>query len=335
MTSNLEMVKVVPCVVDIAWVIKKTKRSLHEMSANKTIADAKPNNWVDRLKSRRLKYLFRLARFDRPVGVWLLLWPCFWGIVLATPSSAVPNLWLFIWFFFGAMLLRSAGCAWNDIVDRKLDAVVERTAGRPLAQGHLTLAEAYVFLVVLLLLGFLVLLQLQPFAVVVGLCSLALAIFYPYAKRLIHCPQLILGLAFNWGVLVAWSAVKGQLDFHIVPLYVAGVVWTIGYDTIYAHQDKKGDTLAQVKSSALFFGEKTRMWLWGLYGLTVALLAVNGLINALSVFYYFFVMLVAGHFAWQIMAVRFESPHSCLRVFRSNTLVGGVVLAGLIVGKWF
>lgn len=305
------------------------------MDANKTISDAKPNNWVDRLISGRLKYLLRLARFDRPVGVWLLLWPCLWGVVLATPSSAVPNVWLFVWFLLGALLLRSAGCAWNDIVDRKLDAVVERTAGRPLAQGHLTLAEAYLFLGVLLLLGFMVLLQLHPFAIVVALCSLALVIFYPYAKRLIHWPQLILGLAFNWGVLVGWSAVKGQLDLQAVPLYAAGVMWTVGYDTIYAHQDKEGDVLAKVKSSALRFGGRTRRWLWGLYGLTVVLLVVSGLINALSIFYYLFVILVAGHFIWQIIAVRFESPESCLRVFRTNILVGGVVLVGLFVGKWF
>lgn len=299
------------------------------------IADAHPENWVDRFVPGRIKYLFRLARFDRPVGTWLLLWPSYWGIVLASPPRTVPDPWLFLWFFLGAFLMRSAGCAYNDIVDRKIDVLVERTAGRPLARGQLTLSEAYLFTALLLALALWVLLQLNSFAVLVAVASLALVAAYPYMKRVTYWPQVVLGLAFNWGVLAGWAAVEGSLAFEPLYLYAGGIFWTIAYDTIYAHQDKEDDILAGVKSSALILGENTQSWLFVFYALAAGFFVLTGIVNALSIFYYLIVALVAVHFLWQVNNVRIHDPDNCLRVFRSNIFVGGVMLFGLVLGKWF
>ncbi|HXV74503.1 MAG TPA: 4-hydroxybenzoate octaprenyltransferase [Sphingomonadales bacterium] len=305
------------------------------MTVERIVADANPGNWVDRFVPGRIKYLFRLARFDRPVGTWLLLWPCYWGVALAAPPMTFSDSWLFLWFFLGAFLMRSAGCTWNDIVDRQIDALVERTAERPLARGHLTLAEAYLFLALLLLLALWVLLHLHPFAVLVALSSLAFVAAYPFMKRVTYWPQVVLGLAFNWGVLVGWSAVTGGLSTGPLPLYAAGIFWTVGYDTIYAHQDKEDDILAGVKSSALILGENTQAWLFVFYALAAGFLVLTGIENSLSIFYYLIVALVTVHFLWQVNNVRIDDSDNCLRVFRSNIFVGGVVLLGLFLGKWF
>jgi 4-hydroxybenzoate polyprenyltransferase len=306
-----------------------------DKTIEKTIADASPGNWVDRFVPGRIKYLFRLARFDRPVGTWLLLWPSYWGIVLATPAKTLPDPWLFLWFFLGSFLMRSAGCAYNDIVDRKLDALVERTTERPLARGHLTLNEARLFTALLVLLALWVLLQLRPFAILVAGASLALVAVYPFMKRVTYWPQVVLGLAFNWGVLVGWAAVQGRLGFEPLYLYAGAIFWTIGYDTIYAHQDKEDDILAGVKSSALILGENTPSWLFVFFALAVGFFVLTGVVNDLSIFYYLIVALVAVHFLWQVNNVRINDRDACLRVFRSNIYVGGVLLLGLILGKWF
>ena len=203
--------------------------------------------------------LLRLARLNEPIGTWLLLLPGWWSITLA--SSSWSNFRLYFLFFIGAVIMRSAGCIINDIADINFDGLVERTKKRPLVKREITTFQAIVFLSFLLLIGFAILIQFNFFSIVVGACSLILVFIYPFMKRITFWPQAILGLTFNWGALLGWSTVTGELSFTAVALYFAGFFWTLGYDTIYAHQDKTDDALIGVKSTALKFGHKTKPWL--------------------------------------------------------------------------
>ncbi len=226
---------------------------------NGRVADS-TGNWVDSFAPGWTRPYLRLARLDRPIGSWLLLMPCWWSTALAgvAARAAVPNVWHIVLFFIGAFAMRGAGCTWNDIVDRDLDARVERTRSRPIPSGQVSVAQAAAFLIVQALVGLAVLLQFNRFAIAIGIASLAIVAVYPFMKRVTYWPQIVLGLAFSWGALMGWAAAFGRLDPPAFVLYAGSIAWVIGYDTIYAHQDREDDALIGIKSTALLFGERTK-----------------------------------------------------------------------------
>src|SRR5712675_1740811 len=240
------------------------------------VADS-TGNWVDSNAPAWARPYLRLGRFDRPIGAWLLLLPCWWSVGLAAVRAAGPiSLWHTLLFFIGAFAMRGAGCTWNDIVDRDLDARVERTRSRPIPSGQVGVPGAAIFLVLQALLGLAVLLQFNRFTILVGLASLAVVAIYPFMKRVTYWPQIVLGLAFSWGALMGWPAVFARLDWPALLLYAGAIAWVIGYDTIYAHQDREDDALIGIKSTALLFGERTKSMLALFYALAVALIALAG-----------------------------------------------------------
>ena len=269
----------------------------------------------------------RLARLDRPIGTGLLLWPCFWGIALAG-----PDIRLFALFALGALVMRSAGCVINDIADREIDARVARTATRPLASGELKPLNAWLFLAVLLSLGLIVLLQLNRTAIALGVAALPLVGLYPFMKRITWWPQAWLGLTFNWGALMGWAAASGGLAWPAVVLYMAGIAWTLGYDTIYAHQDKEDDALIGVKSSARRLGAATRPWLFGFYGACLALLALAGALAGVAWPFYPVLAAAGAQLAWQAAKVDIDDAADCLAKFKSNGLFGALVFAAIVAG---
>ena len=303
-------------------------------SPDTPVADAGAHNWVDRYAPAGWRPYMRLARLDRPIGIWLLLWPCWWSLALAAPQVGrrFPEPQLLVLFAVGAVVMRGAGCTFNDIADRDLDAKVARTASRPLPSGSVGLAGAALFLIAQALLGLLVLLSFNPFAVALGTASLLLVAVYPFMKRVTDWPQAVLGLTFNWGALLGWAATTGRLDVAPVLLYMAGVFWTLGYDTIYAHQDKEDDALIGVRSTALRLGARTKRWLWGFYGSAVALFAAAGWAAGLGPAFYLVLILVGGHFAWQISRLDTGEAKSCLAVFGSNRELGALVFVAIVAG---
>jgi 4-hydroxybenzoate polyprenyltransferase len=285
--------------------------------------------WIEHLPERLRPYAV-LARWDRPIGSWLLLLPGWWALALA-PGG--PDLRLVALFALGAVAMRGAGCVVNDLIDRDLDARVERTRQRPLASGHLGVPQALAFLALQSLVGALVLLAFDGFAVGLALASLPLIVIYPLMKRVTWWPQAFLGITFNWGALVGWAAATGELAAPALLLYAAGFFWTLGYDTIYAHQDKTDDALIGIRSTARRLGAATPRWLWGFYGVTLALLAAAGWSAGLGPGFYLLLPAVAGHFAWQIRTLELDDPRSCLRRFRSNRDLGLLVCLAILAGK--
>ncbi|WP_439816588.1 4-hydroxybenzoate octaprenyltransferase [Zavarzinia sp. CC-PAN008] len=303
-------------------------------------ADRIHNSWVDHAPGWVKPYL-RLARFDRPIGTWLLLFPCLWSAALVAGALAqagdhwtarLPNPLHVALFAIGAVAMRGAGCTINDIVDRDIDAAVARTRGRPLPSGAVTLRGALAFLGLQLAVGLAVLLCFNTFTIALAASSLVIVAAYPFMKRITYWPQVVLGLAFNWGALVGWSAVTGDLGLPAVLLYAAGITWTLGYDTIYAHQDKADDAIVGVKSSALALGSGTRPFLFAIYGVTWVLLGLAGLTAGLGFWYVLALGPAFIHLFWQAMLVRLDEPEHCLMTFRSNVAVGWLVLAALVIG---
>jgi len=269
-----------------------------------------------------------LARLDRPIGTWFLLFPGWWSIAMA--ATGWPDWLLLALFGIGAVAMRGAGCTLNDLVDRDFDAQVARTRTRPLPSGAVTPRQAVVFLVLQLALGAAVLFSFNRFAIAVGLAVLVLIATYPFMKRITYWPQLFLGLNFNWGALLGWAAMRGELDLAPALLYAGGIAWTLGYDTIYAHQDKEDDVRIGVKSSALALGARTRPWLFVFYAAAGALWAGAGASAGLAWPYYLGVGLAALQMAWQAARVAIDDPEDCLAKFRSNRLVGWALLLGAI-----
>ncbi len=293
-------------------------------------ADAISGSWVDSMPDWARPYL-RLARADRPIGAWLLFWPCWWGLALAGPNWKQWG--LFILFLIGAFVMRSAGCVYNDMADRDFDRQVERTRHRPLASGALNMVQAGLFLAALLFVGLLVLLMLNPFSIWLGAASLGVVALYPFAKRFTDWPQVVLGLAFNWGALLGWAAVTGSLAPAPLVLYVAGIAWTLGYDTIYAHQDKEDDALIGVRSTALTLGRATKRWLILFYAVMLSGLFLAGYLANLSWVFYVLCAFVALHLIVQILRVDIDDPHSCLMVFRSNHGTGAMVFVAIAAAQ--
>ena len=299
-------------------------------------SDIPRGSWVDRHAPEAWRPYLRLARADRAIGTWLLLWPCWWSIPLAAAwQDEAPSLFLLLLFGLGALTMRAAGCTVNDLIDRKIDAKVARTADRPLASGQLSVPQALVFLVALLTISLVILLQLSETAILLGVASLLLVFPYPLMKRITYWPQAWLGLTFNWGALMGWAAVTGAVAWPALLLYLAGVFWTLGYDTIYAHQDKEDDALIGVKSTALRLGGDSRLWLAGFYAVAILLLTAAGWSAGSAWPYFLGVSAMAGHFVWQIVTLDIDDPHNCLARFKSNRNAGallfvGILLAGLL-----
>ena len=294
-------------------------------------SDIPLGNWIDHLVPRAARPYLRLARIDRPIGTWLLLFPCWWSVALAAPGW--PDPWLLALFAVGSLVMRGAGCTVNDIIDRDIDAKVARTARRPIPSGAVSLKGAIVFLVLLLATGTVVLVQFNTFAMVVGAASLPLVFTYPFMKRLTYWPQLALGFTFNWGALMGWAAAQGEIGPPALALYAAGVFWTLGYDTIYAHQDKADDLLIGIHSSALKLGDATRPWLFAFYGAAVALMALAGLLADLAWPFYLALALSTGQLAWQAAKVNTDAASDCLAKFKSNRLFSWIVLSGIVAGR--
>jgi 4-hydroxybenzoate polyprenyltransferase len=301
-------------------------------------ADAVARNWVDHVPARIQPYL-RLMRLDRPIGTWLLFWPCVCGLILGAtagdrPFSSLRDWWLILLFGLGSIIMRGAGCTYNDIVDRNIDAKVARTRDRPLPSGAIGLKEAWIFLAAQCFAGLLILLQFNFFAIEIGAASLLLIALYPFMKRITWWPQAWLGLTFNWGALLGFAAQTGSLDLGDIMLYAGLFFWTLGYDTIYAHQDKDDDALIGVKSTALLLGERSRFWILGFYAAAFTLILAAGFTEHAG-WPFVLLMLAAGaHLLWQIASLDIGDAGKCLRLFRSNRETGALFAAAFLLSTW-
>jgi len=295
------------------------------------VADA-TGNWVDGLAPAFARPYLRLARLDRPIGSWLLLMPCWWSVGLTgMRAEHFPRLWHIVLFFIGAFAMRGAGCTWNDLVDRNLDGLVERTRSRPIPSGQVTVAEATAFMLLQALIGLMVLLQFNRFTVITGLCSLLVVAIYPFMKRVTYWPQVVLGLAFSYGALMGWPAAFGRLDWPALVLYAGSISWVIGYDTIYAHQDREDDLLIGIKSTALLFGENTRPMLAGFYAGAVVLIGIAGLLAGGGLIFALGLAGFAAHLAWQVARLDINNSAHCLRLFKSNRDAGLILFGAMLV----
>ncbi|MDP2119776.1 MAG: 4-hydroxybenzoate octaprenyltransferase [Hoeflea sp.] len=308
---------------------------------NARVADAPSGNWVYRVLPRALWPHAQLARWDRPIGWQLLMWPCFWSAALAANVASSPTnvdtvwspaltLWHLFLFMTGAIAMRGAGCTWNDLVDHKIDAKVARTRSRPLPSRRISREAASAFLIVQALVGLVVLLQFNWFSILLGIASLSIVVIYPFAKRFTDWPQFFLGLAFSWGALMGWAAVFGELAWPPVLLYAGAIAWTIGYDTIYAHQDKEDDALVGVRSTARLFGENTKPWLVAFYGIFAALAAASFVLTSVAWPAYAGLAVAVILLIWQIRVIDIDDADQCLKLFKANSRVGLIVFAGLI-----
>jgi 4-hydroxybenzoate polyprenyltransferase len=297
-----------------------------------SVADA-TGNWVDSLAPAWSRPYLRLARLDRPIGSWLLLLPCWWSVALATVAAheRLPNLWHIALFFVGAFAMRGAGCTWNDIVDRDLDSAVERTRSRPIPSGQVSVTQAALFLIAQSLVGLLVLIAFNGFTVALGIASLAIVAVYPFMKRITYWPQIVLGLAFSWGALMGWAAAFGRLGSPALLLYAGSISWVIGYDTIYAHQDREDDALIGIKSTALLFGPRTKPMLALFYSVAVILIGAAGFTAGGGVIFGIGLIAFALHLAWQIVRLDTADPDNCLAVFKSDRDAGLILFAGLVL----
>ena len=296
------------------------------------VADA-TGNWVDTVAPSWSRPYLRLARLDRPIGSWLLLMPCWWSVALSTGvAHRLDRLPLdVLLFFIGAFAMRGAGCTWNDITDRDLDARVERTRSRPIPAGQVSVKAALAFLVAQALVGLLVLLQFNRFAVGTGIASLVIVAIYPFMKRITWWPQIVLGLAFSWGALMGFAATFGRLDLTAFVLYAGSISWVIAYDTIYAHQDAEDDALIGIKSTARLFAERTHEALVIFYGLAVVLIGAAFALAGAGIAAWIALALFAAQLGWQVRRLRINDPALCLRLFKSNREAGLILFAGLVI----
>jgi 4-hydroxybenzoate polyprenyltransferase len=304
----------------------------------KTHSDIKPDSALMRLFPESWRPYALLARLDRPIGIWLLLLPGWWAIMLA--GGGVLNLplrgwWMMFVFLIGAVVMRAAGCVINDLWDRKLDAKIERTRDRPLASGAVSPRQAALFLLVLLWAGFFLLMLLSPVAIVLGFLSLPLIATYPLMKRFIWWPQAYLGLTFNFSALMGWASMTNDIGFAGFILYLSAMLWTLGYDTIYAHQDAEDDALVGIRSTALHFGDQSRRWVTGFYGASFAALAIVMFLRDFSFIDPLLLLPAGAHLMWQIKIWDQDDPHSSLRVFKSNRDYGLLVFLALCLAGTF
>jgi 4-hydroxybenzoate polyprenyltransferase len=297
-----------------------------------TVADAPPSNWVDRFAPAPWRPWLRLARYDRPIGAWLLMWPCWWSAALAaTASDRTGQLPAHLALFLvGAFVMRGAGSTWNDILDRDIDAAVERTRARPIASGRIRARHAFAFAVAQSLVGLLVLIQFNLFTIWLGIASLAPVAVYPLMKRVFSAPQAVLGLCFAYGALMGWAAVFGSLAWPALALYLGSIAWVVGYDTVYGHQDQRDDAVIGVRSTSRTFGRHSRTVIAALYAAAVLLIgaaiagAGGGWLSLIGLAAF------ACHLAWQIGTLDPKDPPLCLQLFRSNRDAGALLFVGLL-----
>ena len=299
------------------------------------VSDAVSGNWVDQLAPRFTRPYLRLSRADRPIGTWLLLLPCWWGLglaILADGQFALHDVWIFLSCAFGAFLMRGAGCTWNDITDRKIDGAVERTRSRPIPSGQVTVTQAIIWMILQAGVAALILFSYNVQAIILGFASLALVAIYPFAKRFTWWPQAFLGLAFNWGALMIYVAHSGVLRLEAVLLYAAGIIWTLFYDTIYAHQDREDDALIGVKSTARLFADRTPTWLFAFSIISAILLGIATYLACAEreVFSTLIAMLAMPafwmHLRWQMKRFDANDPVRLMLLFRSNRDAGLIVV---------
>ena len=307
------------------------------------VADATTGNWVDNLAPIKLRPYLRLSRADRPIGTWVLLIPCWWGLlvgILEDEQVVFNDFWLLFSCSIGAFLMRGAGCTWNDILDRKIDGAVERTKSRPIPSGQVTLTQAIVWMMVQIALAGLILLSYNFNSIILGLSSLFLVVIYPFAKRFTWWPQVFLGLAFNWGILLLFVAHTGSLNWPIIALYFAGIFWTLFYDTIYAYQDSQDDLIIGVKSTAILFGEHAKKWLLSFILFCFVLMAVSVFVvtqerTILSKFVSFIgVLSFFLHLFSQWKNFDANDSQVLLSLFRSNRNAGFIFAVFLFLAIW-
>lgn len=306
------------------------------------VADAPCGNWVDTYAPAIMRPYLRLSRADRPIGTWLLLIPCLWGLSLAAASTSLRmwDLWILLGCAAGAFLMRGAGCTWNDITDRHIDAAVARTRSRPLPSGQVTVKQATIWMILQAALAATVLFSYNWTSIALGIAALLPVLIYPFAKRFTWWPQAFLGIAFNWGALFAWTAHQGSLTLPPIVLYAAGIAWTLFYDTIYAHQDRDDDALIGVKSTARLFGTNTPQWLRGFLVATVSLSGIAVILALINAPVIAMAIALAGvwafgwHLAWQLRRLNIDDPENCMRIFRSNR-DAGLILALFLAAAAF
>jgi 4-hydroxybenzoate polyprenyltransferase len=303
-----------------------------------TPADAVAHSWVNRAPGFAQPYL-RLARLDRPNPAWLLFLPCIFGLALGAAAGGRTfanrqDIWLALLFAAGSIVMRGAGCTYNDIVDRDIDAQVARTRGRPIPSGAVSVTAAAIFLAAQCAIGLAILLQLNRFSIVLGASSLVLIAAYPFMKRITWWPQAWLGLTFNWGALLGFAAVMGRLDLSAFLLYAGCIFWTLGYDTIYAHQDKEDDALIGVKSTALLLGGKSRAWILGFYAAASLLILAAALEAGIGGLAAFLLVPAAAHLLWQARMLNVDNQAVCLKLFRANRDTGLLIATALIFATY-
>lgn len=308
-----------------------------------SVADAYSGNWVDRFAPQITRPYLRLSRVDRPIGTWLLFIPCLWGVSLAAMADGFRmwDLWLGVSCAAGALLMRGAGCTWNDVTDRHLDAQVARTRSRPLPSGQVSVRGALIWMVVQALIAAYILSTYNTLSITLGIASLALVAVYPFAKRFTWWPQVFLGLAFNWGALLGYAAHAGQITPAAMALYVGGIFWTLFYDTIYAHQDKEDDALIGIKSTARLFADKSRTWLFGFAIVTTAFLGAATILTPVRPDHPLSLLVaLAGtwafgaHMLWQLRNLDLNDPDSCMMTFRATRNGGLIVALFLALAAW-
>ncbi|MBV8061545.1 MAG: 4-hydroxybenzoate octaprenyltransferase [Alphaproteobacteria bacterium] len=296
--------------------------------------DINPAAWIDRNMPDSWRPYARLMRLDRPIGTWLLLLPCWWSLALVEGAPWLSGLFYALLFAIGALIMRGAGCVVNDIYDRNIDKMVERTSIRPLASGEVTLWQALVFLAVLLLIGLGILFCFNKTTLYTAIISLALVFTYPLMKRITWWPQLFLGFTFNWGALLGWAALTGSIGMATIPLYLGGVVWTLAYDTLYAHQDKRDDLAVGVKSTALLFGDKSRPIIALFYIAALGFFALAGLAAQMHGLFYKGLVIAGLQAAWHLALWRMDDPADCLKRFKASRDFGLIILAAILLGHW-
>jgi 4-hydroxybenzoate polyprenyltransferase len=296
------------------------------------LSDIHQGDWVDRLLPGPWRPYTRLARLDRPVGIWLTLFPCWAALFQA--AHGLPDVRQLAVFTLGALLMRSAGSTINDIADRKFDGHVERTRFRPLASGQIGAGQALTFLAIELALAASLLLFLMPYTRLVALCVLPLVFVYPLCKRFTHWPQAVLGAAFNWGMLMAWAEIAGDIPVGALLMWAGAIAWQIGYDTIYAYVDVRDDRSLGLKSTAILFGQRGKLIIGLFYALTVVAWSLGGWLSGMSLLYGFGMLVIAAHLAWQTRRIDLARPEVNYRLFLANILTGLLLAASAFMGTW-
>jgi 4-hydroxybenzoate polyprenyltransferase len=298
------------------------------------VTDAPSQHWVYKHLPHSMWAYAQLARWDRPIGWQLLLWPCLWSSALAVDKTAILTSFChMILFAIGAIAMRGAGCTWNDITDADIDAMVERTRSRPLPSKQITRKKAFLFLMLQTMIGLIILLMFNRFTIILGMSSLVIVAIYPFMKRITSWPQLILGLAFSWGALMGWAAQKSAVNDAALLLYMGTVFWVIGYDTIYAHQDKEDDAVVGVRSTALLFGEYSKQAIGILYSFALLFIMAAFLKAEVPPFAYIGLIAAGVHMMWQIMKLTIHNSDQCFALFKSNNKVGLLIFVSLLIAQ--